>query len=292
MAYVGTLIRMAKTGDHRLSEAEQKAMVSDGFVVRERVFELDEVARITDDCEALVADLVAHRQAERKRYHLGSYTFDPDRLTGCTIKWEGDSDVVHGIEPFAHLNEPLGTWGQDARFITPSIDVLDEDELNLFTEKLNLKRPRAGGANPWHQDFPYWDGLADEPDAKVTAMLFLDDSTLENGTLQVLPGSHLRGRWRTRQDSDALGNLELDPSQAEGHQPTPVEVPAGSVVWFGPFLVHKSEPNRSDKHRRSLLSTYQPARCRTSYEIERARIEARKAAKATAKETEASSPSS
>ena len=253
--------------DHRLSEAELDAMQRDGYVVRERVFDPEECAAITAACEALVADLVAHRQAERRRYQIGSYTFDPDWLTGVTIKWEGDTDVVHGIEPFAHINEPLREWAHDPRFVEPSLDFLGEDDVNLFTEKLNLKRPFVGGANPWHQDHPYWDGFADEPAQKVTAMLFLDDSSLANGTLQVLPGSHVRGRARTRTDKDQFGNLELDPKVAEGKRPTPLEVPAGSVVWFGPFLIHKSEPNTSDRERRSLLYTYQPAHGRTSVEI-------------------------
>jgi len=254
---------------HRLSDSEHEALRRDGYVVRERVFDPDECAAITAACEALVDGLVAHRQAERRRYHIGSYTFDPDWLTGVTIKWEGDSDVVHGVEPFAHIDEALAAWAHDERFLEPSRDVLGEDDLNLFTEKLNLKRPFVGGANPWHQDHPYWDGYADEPENKVTAMLFLDDSTLENGTLQVLPGSHVRGRARTRTDRDQFGNLELDPREAEGKRPVPLEVPAGSVVWFGPFLIHKSEPNTSDRERRSLLYTYQPARCLSGVEYQR-----------------------
>ena len=267
---------------HRLSDAEREQMARDGYVVRERVFDLDECAAITEACESLVEELVAHRQAERKRYHVGSYTFDPDRLTGCTIKWEGDSDVVHGLEPFAHLSEPLRTWGQDARFVEPSVDFIGEDELDLFTEKLNLKRPFVGGRNPWHQDYPYWEGFADEPDNKVTAMLFLDDASLENGTLQVLPGSHIRGKARTRTDSDLFGNLELDPREAEGKRPLPLEVPAGSVVWFGPFLIHKSEQNTSDRQRRSLLYTYQPGRCRTSVDLDRLAREERRRGKEAA----------
>jgi ectoine hydroxylase-related dioxygenase (phytanoyl-CoA dioxygenase family) len=265
------------TMDHRLSDAERDAMVRDGFVIRERVFDADECAAITAACEALVDELVTHRQAERTRYHIGSYTFDPDWLTGVTIKWEGDTDVVHGIEPFAHINEPLATWANDPRFVDPSKDFLGEDDVNLFTEKLNLKRPFVGGANPWHQDYPYWDGYADEPHNKVTAMLFLDDAALANGTLQVLPGSHALGRARTRTDKDAFGNNELDPTEAENKQPTPVEVPAGSVVWFGPFMIHKSEPNTSNRERRSLLFTYQPARCRTGLEVFKQQYEGRQA---------------
>jgi ectoine hydroxylase len=101
--------------------------------------------------------------------------------------------------------------------------------------------------------------------------------------LHVLPGSHIRGRARTRTDKDAFGNLELDPTEAEGKRAMPLEVPAGTVVWFGPFLIHKSEPNTSHSERRSLLYTYQPARCRTGYEYEQQRAEERRAQKKAAR---------
>jgi hypothetical protein len=240
---------------HSLTDAEVKAIDEDGYVLREHVFEADECAAITEQCEELTARLVKDRQA--KRYHVGSYTFDPDELTGCTIKWEGDSDVVHGLEPFAHLAPDLERWAYDPRLVEPSIRFIDDDQPVLFTEKLNLKRPFHGGPNPWHQDWPYWE-FANDRSRVVTAMVFLDDATLENGTLEVLPGSHQRGPWPTRTDRDMFGNLEMDPTHVADHTPVALEVPAGSVVWFGPLLVHKSEPNRSPRERRTLLYSYQP----------------------------------
>ncbi len=38
----------------------------------------------------------------------------------------------------------------------------------------------------------------------------------------------------------------------------PLEVPAGSVAYFGSLLVHRSLPNRSAEDRRALLFSYQP----------------------------------
>jgi ectoine hydroxylase-related dioxygenase (phytanoyl-CoA dioxygenase family) len=37
-----------------------------------------------------------------------------------------------------------------------------------------------------------------------------------------------------------------------------LEVPAGSLVFFNPHIVHGSEPNESDKPRRAFIMTYQP----------------------------------
>ena len=267
---------MTIAAELRCSPSEREAIERDGYVLRESVFARDEVAAITDACERLLADLVKDRNG--RRYHVGSYTFEPDQLTDCTVKWEGDSDVVHGIEPFAHLSPDLERWAYDPRFLGPSADFVDDGDPRLFTEKLNLKRPRVGGANPWHQDWPYWE-FADDRSRIVTAMLFLDDATLENGTLQVLPGSHQRGPWPTRTDSDAFGNLEMDPKNVEGLTPVALEVPAGSVVWFGPLLVHTSEPNRSERDRRALLYSYQPAGFAHALELLRRQRQARDAAR-------------
>src|SRR5688572_11788112 len=107
-------------------------MTEDGYVLRERVFDADECAEITAQCEALTESLVKDRQA--KRYHVGSYTFDPDLLTGCYIKWEGDSDVVHGLEPFAHLAPELERGAYDPRFTEPCIAFIADEEPALFTE--------------------------------------------------------------------------------------------------------------------------------------------------------------
>jgi hypothetical protein len=242
-------------GKQRLTADERDAMALDGYVLREQVFAADEVAKITDCCERLVADLVKDRHG--RRYEAGSYVFEPDALTDCTVKWEGQSDVVHGIEPFAHLSPELERWALDPRFLGPSVDFVGDESPVLFTEKLNLKRPRVGGRNPWHQDWPYW-GFADDRSRIVTAVLFLDDATLENGTLQVVPGSHARGPWPTRTDSDPFGNREMDPAALDGVASVALEVTAGSVVFFGPLLVHKSDPNTSDLDRRALLFSYQP----------------------------------
>jgi ectoine hydroxylase len=35
--------------------------------------------------------------------------------------------------------------------------------------------------------------------------------------------------------------------------------PAGSLLFFSPHVVHGSPPNRSDRPRRALIMTYQPA---------------------------------
>ena len=240
----------------RLTQAEHDTLGSDGYVVREAVFTQDEVDDIVDACERLVDDLVRDRQGHRLK--AGSYVFDPDFDRDVIIKWEGDTDAVHGVEPCAHLSPALDRWAHDPRFLDPMCDLVGADDPIRFTEKLNLKRPHVGGHNPLHQDYPYWVDVAQDPEHVATSMLFLDDATVDNACLRVVPGSHTSGVWTTRHDDDQFATNEIDGTAYEGVESVPLEVPAGSVVMFGSRLVHHSLANTSSAPRRALLFSYQP----------------------------------
>lgn len=121
---------------HDLTATERADLDRDGFIVRHDVFDADEVADMRTQCEALVARLVRGRRAQRFRACV--YTFDTDLENLTRIKWEGDTDVVHGIEPLAHLSDPLRRWAYDARLTQPMTAFVAHPEPELYTEKLNL----------------------------------------------------------------------------------------------------------------------------------------------------------
>ena len=252
------LAPMSEASRHRLSPAEAWGLERDGYVVREGVVAGDELARIQSACEALVARLVA-RELTTPRIPAGSYLFQADPELATIVKWEPEHpDVVQGVEPFAHFDAELRAWGEDARFVDPIRDLLGCAGVELFTEKLNVKRAQVGGPIVLHQDHPYW--VANSVDASqiATALLFLDDAHRGNGGLEVLPGSHAAGP-REGGAKRGFGRFELPPGSIDERELVTLEVPAGSVVWFGSLLVHRSLPNRSGGDRRTLLYSYQPA---------------------------------
>lgn len=241
-----------------LDPAELRRLDEDGYVVRQRVFDPVEVAAIAAECEALVARLEA--AGRHTKHAVGSYMFEIQREAATVVKWEPFvPEVVQGLEPFAHLSEPLRACGLDPRLVDPCKAIVGQDGIALFTEKLNVKRARHGGSIILHQDFPYWEHVTPVAARVATAMIFLDDATLENGCLEVAAGSHTAGKQRQRTDSDGFGSLEMDPAAFDLTRLQPLEVPAGTVAWFGAFLVHRSLPNRSGGDRRALLYSYQPA---------------------------------
>lgn len=245
------------TRSYRLSDAEKAKLDRDGFVVRERTFNAGECAEIAEDCEELQRVLLAAKRDTKHR--VGSYMFERSEVYGLNIKWEPDApDMLMGVEPFAHFSKALSDWGHDARFLDPCRDLIGEDDIVLFTEKVNYKRAKKGGPIILHQDYPYWAAFTDIAPRVVTAMLFLDEANAANGCLEVVPGSHKQGKVKTW-DSAGLRNREIDTDAFDMTGLQPLEVPPGTVAYFNSFLVHRSLPNTSDQDRRALLYSYQPA---------------------------------
>jgi hypothetical protein len=247
---------LEKTRTYRMDEGERERLARDGYVVRQGVFSRAECAAIAAECEAMVSGLEAARRGEKHR--VGSYMFEANRDAATVVKWEPFfPEVLQGVEPFAHISPALRDWGLDPRLVDPAKDVCGYHKVVLFTEKLNVKRARHGGSIILHQDFPYWEPMTPIAARISTAMIFLDDADRRNGCLEVAPGSHTVGK-HPRREVEGFGALEMDPEQFDESRLVALEVQAGTVVFFGAFLVHRSLPNTSERDRRALLYSYQP----------------------------------
>lgn len=113
----------------------------------------------------------------------------------------------------------------------------------------------------WHQDEYY----IPTRDASLTGgWLAMDDATVENGCLWILPGSHRRKmiypQMANKDDRrfDCSGIAYRFPYQDEDS--IPVEVKAGSMVFFNGYLLHRSLPNYAKSgYRRVLVNHYMSA---------------------------------
>ncbi|MBI1332837.1 MAG: phytanoyl-CoA dioxygenase family protein [Armatimonadetes bacterium] len=112
----------------------------------------------------------------------------------------------------------------------------------------------------WHQDEVY---IPTRDRTLTGGWIAMDDATVENGCLWVIPGSHQTG---TMYFQEWHGDDRFDCShEAQGFPYTnddavPVEVKAGSVVFFNGYLLHRSLPNyASTGFRRSLVNHYMSA---------------------------------
>ncbi len=112
----------------------------------------------------------------------------------------------------------------------------------------------------WHQD----EFFIPTRDRSLTAVwVALDDATVENGCLWVLPGSHRRGVLYPARDQDDPAfdcTTEAYAFPYTDDQAVPVEVPRGTAVIFNGYLLHRSLQN-SGRHgyRRALVNHYMSA---------------------------------
>jgi ectoine hydroxylase len=245
----------------RLEETERAILSRDGYLLRSAVFQAHELESLRAAAEEVVASVVERARAGEgsREFRLpGDHRFQFARQSLIQWEWREGSQEVRLLEPVTHLDPRLDALWPDARLAEPMKDLLGVAEVCAFTSKLNLKRPREGSEYPWHQDYPYWFVRTPEHAHEIaSAMIFLDDASLENGALRVLPGSHRNGP--APRDRKEPSQSLADPACIDESKSVAVEAPAGSVFFFPALLLHRSSPNTSERQRRALLLSYQPA---------------------------------
>ena len=118
----------------------------------------------------------------------------------------------------------------------------------------------------WHEDGRFWnDPVSYTPQPiQVFLMYYLTDTTPENGSLRVIPGSHLKRHAlhdrASERHTDELRTY-ADPNnvqfqRAEGEIDVPLR--AGDLMVGYATLFHASHPNNSDERRTVLTMWYYP----------------------------------
>jgi len=242
----------------RLSDEEKRSYAEDGFFIRERVFSAAEVDELREAVEGCAARAIAAAEAGGEEYEIDGNRYC--EASGSTVQFEHrpGSGTIRVIEPFHHLHERIDRLIDDPRFVNPARDLIGDERVSLFTDKLNLKRPGEGSGFRWHQDSPYWAHFFPDVERLPNLMLSLDDANEANGCLRVIPGSHRQGMLPGLEGRGVLGSLFTDPGFFDESRQLPAVMAAGSMLFFSPSTVHGSEPNESTERRRALVFTYQP----------------------------------
>jgi len=124
---------------------------------------------------------------------------------------------------------------------------LGVDNPLLLQSMYIFKQPHIGGEVNCHQDCTF---LYTEPQDILGLWFALEDATLENGCLWVLPGGHQRGlksRWVRTENGMQFETFDTSPWAEE--ELIPLEVKKGSLIVLNGLLPHRSLENRSPKSR-------------------------------------------
>jgi ectoine hydroxylase-related dioxygenase (phytanoyl-CoA dioxygenase family) len=242
----------------RLSGDEMAAYAADGFLIRREVFSRGEVEELRNAVERAAARAL-ELCADGRTYHLDGRRFVDAGHVTVQFEHRPGSNTIRVIEPVHELDDRLDRLLDDPRIVEPMRDLVGTDAVAVWTDKLNLKRAGEGSGFGWHQDSPYWIHDSGHVDQLPNVLVALDDADEHNGCFRVIRGSHTHGCLPGTADGTQLGGFFTDPSCFDERDQVAMTVPAGSLVFFSPHSVHGSFPNPSDRPRRALVLTYQPA---------------------------------
>lgn len=233
-----------------LSDADQNEFERQGFLVREQVFDRDEISDIRDAFERLtrVALMLGTTRMYRGSQFVVEETSSEERATKKAVKrvvWCG------AIEPV------LSDFGLDPRLVRPSAQLMGTARMEQLINQAHFKFPGDEVSFSWHQDSVHrrygtrmWDDITGEGSFIQTAIA-VDPMTRENGPLQFIPGSHRAGHIPVDEQTGKLPEKHVDESRA-----VTVEMDPGDVAFFGPFVIHGSGPNNSIHPRRLFLNGF------------------------------------
>jgi hypothetical protein len=156
--------------------------------------------------------------------------------------------VIQRIEYFCPYHAGFDALVRDGR-LRAAADQLLGTTACLFKEKINFKMPGGAGFEPHQDQQAGWSRYAS---MFVTAMVAIDQATVENGCLEMGNGARVTGligaEWRP-----------LDAAEMRGFSLVPVPTGPGDALFFDSYAPHASKANMTDQPRRILYLTYNAA---------------------------------
>ena len=180
---------------------------------------------------------------DKIRFFFEENAFNPDGSMKQS-KEQSINKIGHAL----HDLDPVFDAFSRRREIKELVDSLDFSDPLLLQSMYIFKQPNIGGEVTCHQDATF---LFTEPLRVVGLWFALEDATIENGCLWVIPGGHaagLRSRFM-RADGGGTRFETIDVSPWPEEKLVPLEVENGTLIVLHPLLPHLSRENRSPRSR-------------------------------------------
>ena len=178
----------------------------------------------------------------------------PEKLVSAHIECgNGKSDNGEGVRGVADFLE----LARDPE-IVEMVAGLIGGHVALWGCHVFCKPAVEGYETPWHQDGHYW---PIRPLATCTVWVALEPSTVHNGCLRVIPGSHRArtlGEHLHEDRSDLTLNQRMADAAFDPAQAVDLELQPGQMSMHDVYMIHGAEPNRSAQRRTGVALRYFP----------------------------------
>ena len=198
-----------------------------------------------------------HIPLKQKAKELKSY-YDKEYFI-----YEEDNSTIRSIFSPHRLNKDIYKFAYQNPIIPEIKKILGED-IYLHQAHFNYKSAHSGGAYGWHSDYTFWKAHDGMNTTNALSVLFmLDDMTIENGALEILPGSEnflvekKNHDWTIKHDENETDGMITEEmvslTQLQRHT---VEAQAGDVLVMHSNMWHCSKANTSNLDRNILFLCY------------------------------------
>lgn len=224
-----------------LTSQQLASYAEDGYLLLERLFNAEEI------------ELLCRAAKEDKQ--LDDHAFSRN---------DGEGGAVR-LSLWNHPGEGIyGAFARCERLVRVAEQIL-QDEPYHYHSKMIMKDARVGGAWAWHQDYGYWYQNGVLTPNLVSAFIAVDPATRENGCLQVIKGSHKCGRIHHELTGEQAGaDAERVSAILSRFKLEYIEMKPGDALLFHANLLHRSDQNKSENPRWSMICCYN-ARHNESY---------------------------
>ncbi len=225
-----------------LTQAQIDSYRHNGFIVIHDFLTADELEAWRDAVEEAVAGLGKWKLAGQKgneRWQEGDSYYDRVFVQRINL-WKA--------------NEKVRQVMLDPRLGRMAAQLAGVEGIRLYHDQALHKAPWA---NPtaWHLDDPFWSFSS--PDA-ISIWVALDDSTLENGCLYFMPGTHKRATFKSSGIGENLGDLFNVYPQWKNNPTVAAPMKAGSCSFHNGLVAHAAGANMTPGWRRAMTCLYMP----------------------------------
>lgn len=176
----------------------------------------------------------------------------------CNCEKETDEDILKKFVAI-HFPHKLSPVIHEMLFHPKIVNILTHivsDNLKCMQCMLFVKAPGKKGQS-WHQDEYY---IPTRDKSLVGVWIAIDDATVENGCLWIIPGRPGYILPRVPNHNQEYADVDSIYVTDFKEKMIPVEVKAGSVVFFNGYTLHSSQSNKTlNNFRTALVSHYMSA---------------------------------
>lgn len=167
---------------------------------------------------------------------------------------EADTDVLKKYVAihFPHKISPVIKDFLAEENIVNVLTKVVSPNVKCMQSMLFVKGPGKAG-QAWHQDEFY---IPTRDKSLIGAWIAIDDATVENGCLWIIPGSHIPAYMMPRVKNNSNEYADVDTVDVSGYKKEeiiPVEVKSGTVVFFNGYVLHSSLRNKTTNNFRTAL---------------------------------------